>query len=230
MNTPTETASPAELQPLVLKNTIIVAGHPRSGTSLACQLLASAGVVFPMDTPADSYNPEGYFELLAAKELEKSLLREAMNDENIRTMNSVIRQLNQPGKLTGLKIVHVPALFFYRHLAKNLRLVLVFRHPADVGSSMLRRGISQFMLNWFDNNNALVAAYENNPKAIIVSYESMLRGGPALGKLFMKIGLKIDGSVARREHRTQEGSRMMLEERDKKLYKLLLRLEKECLP
>jgi len=35
--------------PIVLKNGIFVVGHPRSGTSLACQLLKSAGSTFPPD-------------------------------------------------------------------------------------------------------------------------------------------------------------------------------------
>ena len=62
-----------ETQPVVLQNGIFVAGHPRSGTSLACQLLESAGVQFPSDLGADEYNKEGYFELADAKELEKKL-------------------------------------------------------------------------------------------------------------------------------------------------------------
>jgi len=223
-----KTSTATKSKPLILKNSVIVAGHPRSGTSLACQLLASAGVVFPMDTGPDIYNPEGYFELLAAKELEKSLLREAMTDDNVESMNAVIRRLNQPGKLTGLKIVHIPALFFYSHVARNLRIVFVFRHPAEVKSSMLRRGISQFMLSWFENNNALVAALENNPKSIIISYENLLKGGPTVNKLFKKIGLNVDNTVIRREYRTQKDSRMILEKHEDNLYKTLLRLEREC--
>ena len=139
--------------PIVLKNGIFVAGHPRSGTSLACKLLESAKVTFPSDTQSDTYNKDGYFELLSAKELEKKLIEKAMTDENIVEINKVIRTLNNTEGLAGLKIVHIPSLFFYNHLAKNIRVLFIFRHPADVKASMLRRGISDFKLDWFDNNN-----------------------------------------------------------------------------
>jgi len=101
-----------EVAPLVLKNGIIVAGHPRSGTSLTCQLMESAGVHFPSDLGSDNYNKEGYFELETAKELEKKLIDQAMTDENILEMNEVVKLLNETEGLTGLKIVHIPFTLF----------------------------------------------------------------------------------------------------------------------
>ncbi|MEI6614133.1 MAG: hypothetical protein WCL37_04485, partial [Chrysiogenales bacterium] len=118
-----------EIRPIVLKNGIFVVGHPRSGTSLACQLLKSAGVDFPSDFGADEYNKSGYFELELAKELEKKLIDKAMTEENIIEINKIIERLNNTPGLSGLKIVHIPALFFFRHLAKNIRVVFIFRNP-----------------------------------------------------------------------------------------------------
>ncbi len=218
-----------EAKPLILKNGIFVAGHPRSGTSLACQVVESSGVSFPSDLSADKYNKEGYFELSYAKELEKKLIEKAMTDENVLEINKVISVLNKTEGLTGLKIVHIPSLFFYHHLAKNLRAVFIFRNPADVKSSMLRRGISQFKLNWFENNNALIAAHENIPKSIIISYESLIEGKPALKKAFKKIGLNIDLGVVKKGHRTQENSSIVLTDDEIKLYRLLKKLEKKSL-
>ncbi len=217
------------ISPLILKNGIFVAGHPRSGTSLACQVVESSGVTFPSDLSADKYNKEGYFELSYAKELEKNLIEKAMTDENVVEINKVISVLNKTEGLTGLKIVHVPSLFFYHHLAKNLRAVFIFRNPADVKSSQLRRGISQFKLSWFDNNNALIAAHENIPKSIIISYESLIEGKPALIKAFKKIGLNIDLKVVKKGHRTQENSSIGLTDEETRLYKLLKKLEKKSL-
>ena len=96
-----------EVAPLVLQNGIFVAGHPRSGTSLACKLLESAGVQFLSDLGADQYNKDGYFELATAKELEKKLIEKAMTEDNIVELNKVVKQLNTTEGLTGLKIVHV---------------------------------------------------------------------------------------------------------------------------
>jgi hypothetical protein len=215
-----------EIRPKVLKNGIFVVGHPRSGTSLACQLLKSAGVDFPSDFGADEYNKSGYFELELGKELEKKLLDKAMTEENIIEVNKIVERLNNAPGLSGLKIVHIPALFFFRHLAKNIRVVFIFRNPADVKSSMLRRGISQFKLNWFENNNALVAGYENIPKSIVISYEALLQGHPGIKKAFKKLGFNVDMSVIRKEEQTQKGSKLVLNQDEQKLLKVLKKLEK----
>ena len=216
-----------EVKPLVLHNGIFVAGHPRSGTSLACQLLTTAGVRFPSDIGADQYNKEGYFELSSAKELEKQLIEEAMTDRNVRELNEVIRRLNSEKGLSGLKIVHIPSLFFYRHLARNMRAILIYRHPADVKCSMLRRGISQFKLNWFENNNALIAAHENIKKSIVISYESLVERKNHLVRGFKKLGFAINLDVIKAEHRTQSNSQMILSEYEQRLYKYLQKLEKQ---
>jgi hypothetical protein len=220
-------SSQQEIQPVVLQNGIFVAGHPRSGTSLACQILESAGVQFPSDLGADEYNKEGYFELSEAKELEKKLIEEAMTDGNIQELNKIIRKLNAPKSLTGLKIVHIPSIFFYRHISKKMRVVFIFRNPGDVKSSMLRRGISQFKLNWFENNNALVAAHENIPKSIVISYESLIRANPKVIKAFKKLGFNVNLNVTKRNYQTQKNSRIIIPREEKILYSLLKDLEKE---
>lgn len=216
-----------EIAPLVLKNGIFVAGHPRSGTSLACQLLETAGVHFPSDLGADIYNKDGYYELSVAKELEKKLLDEAMTDENIEELNKVVKTLNDSEGLTGLKIVHIPSIFFYRHIAKKMRAVFIFRNPADVKSSMFRRGISQFKLSWFQNNNALIAAFENIPKSIVISYDSLIRGKEGIITAFKKLGFKVNIDVIKQEHQTQKNSKILITREEMRLYNYLKKLEKQ---
>lgn len=220
-----------DLRPLVLQNGIFVAGHPRSGTSLACKLLESAGVQFLSDMEPDQYNKDGYFELTGAKELEKKLLDEAMTDDNIVEMNKVVKLLNGTDGLSGLKVVHIPSVLYYRHIAKNLRVVFIYRNPADVKSSMLRRGISRFKLDWFENNNALIAAHENIPKSVVVSYESIMQKKPHIAAGYKKLGFTINMDVIKSDYRTQQNSRMILTEREVRLYNYLQKLEKQsCRP
>ncbi len=213
---------------LVPKDLVVVAGHPRSGTSLTCQLLESAGVKFPSDIGPDRYNKRGYYELSFAKELEKKLIEEAMTVENTRALNRVVETLNRAGTPSGLKIVIVPAIFFYRHITKgDMRAVFVFRHPADCKASMLRRGISQFRLSWFENNNAIIAAHENIKRSIVISYETLMEGRPCIKRAFKKIGFDVDLSVVRKTYRTQKGSGMVVTEEEMKVYKKLKKLEKK---
>jgi hypothetical protein len=217
-----------EIKPKVLNNGIFVVGHPRSGTSLACQLLKSAGVDFPSDFVGDEYNKAGYFESETGKELEKKLIDKTMTEETVIEMNKIVDRLNNATGPSGLKIVHVPALFFFRHIDKDkkMRVVFIFRNPADVKASMYRRGISQFKLSWFDNNNALVAAHENIPKSIVISYEALIQGHSGIKKAFKKLGFNVDMGVIHKEEQTQKSTRIILTSDEKKLYKVLQKLEK----
>ncbi|MFC2155914.1 hypothetical protein ACFLRB_05445, partial [Acidobacteriota bacterium] len=140
--------------------------------------------------------------------------------------NKVVKTLNETEGLSGLKIVHIPSIFYYRHIAKNIRAVFIFRNPADVKSSIYRRGISRFKLDWFDNNNVLIAAYENIPKSIVISYDSLIRGKEGIKKAFMKLGFKVNMDVIKREHQTQKNSKIIITREEMRLYKYLKQLEK----
>jgi len=211
----------------VLKDGVIVAGHPRSGTSLACQLIASAGISFLSDISGDDYNQEGYYELSLSKDLSKKLIEQAMTIENTVDMNRIVDRLNSFQGPGGLKLVRVPAIFFYLHVAKRLRAVLVYRHPADVKASMLRRGISRFSTSWVENSNALIVAYENIEESIIISYESLIKRESWLEQGFRKLGLNVDLNIIKPGRRTQQNSSVVLTEEEKELYHILQKLERE---
>jgi hypothetical protein len=92
---------------------------------------------------------------------------------------------------------------------------------------MYKRGISQFKLSWFDNNNALVAAHENIAKSIVISYEALIAGHPGVARAFKKIGFSVDMGAVHRDEQTQKGSRIVLSADEERLYKVLQKLEKE---
>jgi hypothetical protein len=149
-----------------------------------------------------------------------------MTEDNIIGMNKIVKLLNETKGLTGLKIVHIPSIFFYKHISKNFRVVYIFRNPADVKASMLRRGISTFRLNWFENNNALIAAFKNTSKSIVISYETLMEGKKDIKKAFKKLGFTIKTEVIKQSHRTQKNSGIILTENEERLYQYLQKLEK----
>lgn len=212
---------------IMLQESVIVAGHPRSGTSLACQLIESAGVDFPSDFEGDDYNQQGYYELADSKELSKNLIDEAMTEDNTKNMNNIVRRLNDFSGYSGLKIVRIPALFFYLHIAKQLKVIFVFRNPANVKASLLKRGIGGFPISWYDNNNAIIAGYENHEDSIILSYESLLARKSHVTDGFEKLGLDVDLDVVSRDQRTQSESQMCLTDEEKRLNNKLQNLEEE---
>ncbi len=211
----------------ILKRSVIVGGHPRSGTSLACQLVESAGVDFPSDFEGDDYNKKGYYEMELSKEVSKDLMEEAMTEENTERMNKIVDRLNRVEGRGGLKLVRIPAVFFYRHVAEDLKFVGVFRHPADVKASLFKRGIGEFPVDWVKNNNALIAAYENISPSIVVSYESLLNGADHVKKGFDKLGLKPDFELIDENMRTQVKSSIYLTEDERAMYEKLKELERE---
>lgn len=214
-------------KPLALQKTVLVAGHPRSGTSLACQLVESAGVDFPNDFEGDQYNQSGYYEMAQSKEVSKLLLKEAMTEENTEEMNKVIKRLNEGQGWSGLKLVRVPAAFFYRHVAKKLKMVGIFRKPANVKASLFKRGISEFPISWMKNANALIAAYENIEESILISYESILEEASHVKEGFEKIDLDVDHSLVDSDQQTQQDSRVFVTEHEQRLYERLKELERE---
>jgi len=218
-----------DIKAKILRDTVIVSGHPRSGTSITCQLVESAGIKFPSDYEGDEYNASGYYELEVSKDLSKKLIEKAMTIKNTIKINQVIEKLNTEKGVSGLKLVRIPAIFFYRHLADKIRAVFIFRNPADVKASLLRRGISSFTPSWFDNNNALIAAYENIPNSILISYESLLSKNDGVKELFKKIDLDIDFSLIKTGQRSQKHSKIILKDKEIRLYERLKELESENL-
>lgn len=211
----------------VLKRSVIVGGHPRSGTSLACQLVESAGVSFPSDFEGDDYNQKGYYEMEISKKVSKGLMEEAMTEENTNRMNEVVERLNRVSGWSGLKLVRVPAVFFYRHVAKDLKFLGVFRHPGDVKASLFKRGIGEFPLDWVKNNNAIIAAYENISPSAIMSYESLLNRSDHVKEGFDKLGLSVNFDLIDKNMQTQERSGLYLTEDERSMYEKLKELEKE---
>jgi len=214
-------------KPIALEKSVIVAGHPRSGTSLACQLVESGGVSFPSDFEGDQYNQAGYYEMEESKEVSKLLLKEAMTEKNTEKMNAVIKRLNDKQGWSGLKLVRVPAIFFYRHVAKKIKMVGVFRKPSNVKASLFKRGISEFPLSWMKNANALIAAYENIERSILISYESLLEEAPHVEEGFEKIEIDFDRTIIDSDQQTQQDSRVFVTEHERRLYERLKELERE---
>jgi hypothetical protein len=67
---------------------IVVSGLPRSGTSMMMKMLAAGGLALVTDgvRVADESNPEGYFELEAVKDLDKTADRRWLRDARGRAV------------------------------------------------------------------------------------------------------------------------------------------------
>jgi len=92
---------------------IVVSGLPRSGTSMAMQMLAAGGVEPVTDglrTPDES-NPQGYYELERVKDLEKTTDWAWLGDARGRAV-----------KIITFLIPHLPETFNYKVIFMQRRL------------------------------------------------------------------------------------------------------------
>lgn len=208
-----------------VENVVIVGGHPRSGTSLACQVTETSGVNFEKEMREDSYNKGGYYEMEGVKEFSSKLVREGTNKENAEELNNIAERLNKLNEPRGIKLVHIPAIYYFNQVFKNPKLVLIYRDPKEVKSSMFRRGFSEFPIPWAENNNALLSLYQNYKNSILVSYKSILKKKNTVKKKFSSIGLDIDFSPVKSDWKTQESPKLGLSPKEKEVYEILEELK-----
>lgn len=209
------------------EDVVIVGGHPRSGTSLASQVTETAGVNFEKEMGEDSYNKGGYYEMEGIKELSSKITRESMNEENAEELNKVADRLNNLDKPRGIKLVHLPAVYYFNQIFKAPKMVLIYRNPKEVKSSLFRRGFSNFPISWAENNNALLSLYQNYRNSILISFESLLKKEKSIKEKFKKLGLEIDFSPVESDWKTQEAPQIGLSQKEKEVYEILQNLEAE---
>ncbi|MFB6089396.1 MAG: sulfotransferase domain-containing protein [Candidatus Aenigmatarchaeota archaeon] len=200
---------------------VLVGGHPRSGTSLACSLVESAGVNFKKEMGSDAYNRGGYYEMKDAKELSSHILKKGMTEENTKRLNKIAKKLKEMEAPRGLKLVHLPAIYYFNQIFNDPKMVFIYRDPREVKSSMFRRGFSEFPIAWAKNNNALLSLYQNYENSIIFSYEDALKKKDTLKDKFQRIGLDVDFSVVERDWRTQETPKLGLSQKEEEVYDIL---------
>ena len=210
-----------------VEDAVIVAGHPRSGTSLACQIAETAGVTFRKEMGKDAYNKGGYYEMKDAKELSSHILKKGMNKENTERLNKVAEKLRKQEKPRGLKLVHITAVPYFQQILKEPRFIFIYRDPREVKSSMFRRGFSEFPVPWAKNNNALLSLLQDQKNSIVISYEDILSKKKSVKKKFGEIGLEINFSPVKSNWRTQKAPKLALSEKEEKVYKILKEMKEE---
>jgi len=134
---------------------IIVSGLPRSGTSLMCQLLQSAGLKVADDgkRKADGHNPYGYFEV-----------------------EGIIGKLkDNPGYLDTLNAnaVKVVAHGLY-HVPEKSDVIYMIRAVDEIKESMSRMVAKS--LNGLDKLNGSILAYAyRNFNVLTVSFDQLVK-------------------------------------------------------
>jgi len=210
-----------------VEDVVLVAGHPRSGTSLACQVTETGGVNFKQEMGKDAYNKGGYYEMEGVKEFSSKITREGMNEDNAQQLNEIADRLEELKSPRGIKLVHLPAVYYFLQTLKEPKLVLIYRNPQEVKSSLFRRGFASFPLSWAKNNNALLSLYQNIEQSILISYRSLLEKKQGVKDKFARLDLDINFSPVKKDWKTQSTPQIGLSPLEKEVYEILQELEVE---
>ena len=139
---------------------LVIWGMHRSGTSLLCTLLEKSGVYFGEPdqlVPPNDENPDGFWENIAIRKLNDSLLKSAGCDWDhigkFTTTNipvdlltqfrnesrSIYAELDQRG-ISGIKDPRMCVLTeVWQPLLEQSVNIFVYRHPAEIAKSLLKR-------------------------------------------------------------------------------------------
>lgn len=133
---------------------MIVAGFHRSGTSLVCQLLQSAGLFLGYDLLGATFsNAHGHFEDTEVLKLHEQMLADngqtwlvgepflpVINGSRWRRMREIIERRNGEHELWGFKDPRACLfLMAWKHLLPNAKTLVVYRHFSDSTYSLARR-------------------------------------------------------------------------------------------
>jgi hypothetical protein len=198
---------------------ILVAGFHRSGTSLTAQLLRSSGVFLGYDMLLQNRSqPQGHFEDREIKKLHDEILADngltwqvedgplpVVGDNHRKSMREIVERREADRRLWGFKDPRV-CLFLnaWKVLLPDARILLVYRHFAEVTRSLHRRAANGILRGigrqdhhrrfwevpdlalkmWLAHNEALIDFARAYPEDVLaVSFDMLRRGFPLLGAL-----------------------------------------------
>jgi hypothetical protein len=133
---------------------ILIAGFHRSGTSSMARLMHAAGLYLGEDLiGAVPYNPYGHYEDRSVVRLHDEILREnglnwqvaqdfvpMISPARWQEMEQIVERRRRSHRLWGFKDPRL-SLFVasWKHLMRECKLLISFRHPADCCYSLSRR-------------------------------------------------------------------------------------------
>ena len=195
-----------------LSDQLIIAGFHRSGTSATARLLHRAGLFLGYELlEALPSNPYGHFEDREVVDLHQQLLYAnertwlvnepflpVVNPSHWQKLRRIIEQRNTEHALWGFKDPRACLfIMIWKYLLPDMKLLLVYRHFAEVTRSLGQRHSSELFLNrgnrlvhkrfweepdlalkmWLVHNEALLAFARAYPQDTLALSMGMIRDG-----------------------------------------------------
>ncbi|MFN7229205.1 MAG: DUF5672 family protein [Synechococcaceae cyanobacterium] len=171
---------------------VMICGMHRSGTSLVASMCQKLGIHIGSDLmPGHRSNELGHFEDMDFYQLHEEILTDnnllpsglegsdfclQISDKHLQSATHLIAERVRLGQPWGWKDPRsLLFLSFWKQLIPRIKVICVFRHPAEVAESLFQRGDSQFQDDgegayriWHEYNQVLHKYALENPEDIII--------------------------------------------------------------
>ncbi|SMF96248.1 Tetratricopeptide repeat-containing protein [Methylomagnum ishizawai] len=167
-----------EALPPLGRDIVVVSGLPRSGTSMAMQMLAAGGVSILTDGErvADESNPRGYYELERVKQLVLNPDNTWLDDAQGKAVKIIAPLLDQ------LPMGHVYRIVFMERPLKEIvaSQAAMLKSLGQDGARLSERQLAAAYLKQVDNVRAVLAAHPDRVSVLSIGYHEALHDSLAV--------------------------------------------------
>lgn len=209
------------------KTPVFAIGHPRSGTSVSCQLLETADdVEWLTNTGSDADQKFGYYEYGPFLSQSVNFLQEQWDITQADQVNSVLQTMDKLSYNPGCKLLHPHSWYnwkqFFQEDSKNL---LIFREP-----QLSRKSIWQHKLNWpfdwYTTCNVQIGIYEDAENALLVRFKRLMQEPEKVAdKVKEELDLEVDPGIVDQDEWHQKSSETIVGNLEEMVFDKLCELE-----
>lgn len=179
-----------------LDEAVFVIGHPRSGTSVSCQLLASSDDVTWMNkTGSNDDNPYGYYEYKPFLQESVRFIQETFDVSRLNKIQELLNNFEELSNPPGLKMLHAHSWYNWKDFFHETKNLIIFRHPSRCRKSNWKHKLN-WPIDWHSTNNAIISVFEDADNAVLISLECLMKHTEAVADLIEEdLGLEVDPNV-----------------------------------
>lgn len=213
---------------LLDKPAVFAIGHPRSGTSVSCQLLnTSDEVEWLTNTGEGPDNPYGFYEYGPFLEQSVSFIQQQWDITQAEEVNGVLQTMRHLENLPGTKILHAHSWYNWKQFFDGTKNLLIFRHPCNARKSLWNHRLN-WPIDWYTTGNVQIGIYEDAENAVLVRFKRLMQEPERVTDLIEdELGLEVDPGVVDADEWHQKETDTIVGNLESMVFDTLCELEKE---
>lgn len=216
-----------EIDPLD-RPAVFCIGHPRSGTSLSSNILASDETVEWLTNTGSQQNEEvGYFEYKPFLSQSVAFMNEQWDITQADEVAGVLETMRQLDHNPGAKILHPHSWYNWKQFFEDTKNLLIFREPTHTRKSLWNHRLN-WPIDWYTSANVQIGIYEDAENAVLVKFKRLMQEPEKVGeKIYDELGLEVDTSIVDSDEWHERETRTVVGQLEEMVYDRLTELEEE---